>query len=139
MMIQLPKLAVPYIYKGYCTGVVDGDTVDVIPTLVDMSIDVGFRIVLHVHEEQEMRLRLYGINTPERGQHGYQEAKFALRAMLFPIPAVSASLTIQTFKPEHPFEKYGRWLASIATPDYPSVADELIRLGFGVEYYGGTK
>lgn len=137
MTIQLPKLAVPYIYQGFCTRVVDGDTVDVMPTLVDMKIDVGFRIVLHVHEEQEMGLRLYGIDTPERGKPGYHEATNALKEMLF--NAGPQALTIQTFKPEHPFEKYGRWLASIATPEFPSVADELIRLGLGVEYYGGTK
>ena len=50
-----------YHYRGVITRVIDGDTVDV-------EIDLGLRLTANV------RCRLYGINTPERGQPGYHEA-----------------------------------------------------------------
>lgn len=50
-----------YTYKAKCINVVDGDTVDV-------QIDVGFKMTT------VQRLRLLGVNTPERHQPGYHEA-----------------------------------------------------------------
>lgn len=51
-----------YTYKAIVTNVVDGDTVDV-------NVDLGFKVY------SKQRIRLSGIDTPERGQPGYQEAK----------------------------------------------------------------
>ena len=49
-----------YIYQATCTRVVDGDT-------IDADIDLGFRML------RRERLRLLGIDTPERGQKNWKE------------------------------------------------------------------
>lgn len=122
------EFIVDYEYPAIALHVVDGDTVDVLVDLITQDIDLGFRIILHIHETFEQRIRLYGINTPERGKPGYQEATDKLAELVYGKP-----LTCRTIKPH---EKYGRWLASIATPDCPNVADAMIAAGFGVPYYG---
>jgi micrococcal nuclease len=51
-----------YIRKALVTHIVDGDTFDAI-------VDLGYG------SSVEIRFRLLGVDTPERGQEGYQEAK----------------------------------------------------------------
>lgn len=121
--------AFPYLdewrWPAVCIHVVDGDTLDVL-------IDRGFR------ETREDRIRLYGVNTPERGQPGYTEATVALRAMLFVNEALTPRpLICRTILPK---DKYGRWLAAVqVVGGIADVSTELIRLGLGVEYYGGAR
>lgn len=107
--------------------VVDGDTLDV-------RVDRGFR------DTSEMRIRLYGVNTPERGQPGYKEATWGLQAMVFDAntaPNAGRPLICRTILPA---EKYGRWLATVqVVGGVDDVSTELVRLGYGVEYYGGTR
>lgn len=126
--------AFPYLdewkWPAVCIHVVDGDTLDVL-------IDRGFR------ETREDRIRLYGVNTPERGEPGYKEATEALRAMLFdtvgplydtdaPFPLICRTIL--------PRDKYGRWLATVeVVGGVADVSAELIVLGLGVEYYGGAR
>ena len=75
-----------YDASGLCYHVVDGDTIDV--------DNVG-------------RIRFVGINTPERNQHGYQEAKdFVKKACL----GKKVYLDIDDAK--H-YDKYGRVLAVV--------------------------
>lgn len=52
--------SVKYESSGYCPYVVDGDTIDV---------------------EGIGRIRFVGVNTPERGQPGYQEAKDFVKSL----------------------------------------------------------
>jgi micrococcal nuclease len=109
-----------YAYKVKVNRVVDGDT-------FMASIDLGFRIF------HEMPLRIWGVNTPERGQPGYKEATQALTEYLgldldnnvFPM------VTVITVKPK---EKYGRWLAKVILPDGSFVHTKLIEKGFGIPY-----
>ncbi len=54
-----------YQYKARIIKVVDGDT-------VDAEVLLGFDVKI------TLRLRLLGINTPERGQPGYKEASNAV-------------------------------------------------------------
>lgn len=92
-----------YTYTAYILRWVDGDT-------VKLSVDVGFRVTI------EDTFRLYGINTPERGQPLYAEAR--LRCMeLLPI---GAQVTVRTYKQD----KYGRWLVNI-----PIIRETLIAEG----------
>lgn len=121
--------------------------------LSDVTSDFGFRITeqrvvtlevdtdlpgYHVVERRikwfEQRVRLYGIDTPERGAPGYTEATDALRFLVIGFEAIP--LTIATSKPH---DKYGRWLATVSTPQCPDVARSLIDRGLGVEYFGGKK
>jgi micrococcal nuclease len=105
-------------YRAEIERWVDGDTVDV-------AADLGFYITVRV------RLRLYGVNTPERGQAGYNEAR-AVAEVLAP---VGTTVIIKTYKEP---DKYGRFLAQVWAQD-SSVADALIVRGMGRPYYGGTK
>lgn len=78
-------------FKGIVTNVVDGDTVDII-------LDHGFRVT------SEQRVRLLGVDTPERGQENYKEAKeFTTEKLL------NKSVIIQTYKGD----SFGRYLANI--------------------------
>lgn len=85
-------------YEAIVKRVVDGDT-------VDLEVDLGFRIL------NSDRFRLTGIDTPERGQVGWSEAKAALESRL----PVGARVRVETEHPTQrdPKDKYGRWLASI--------------------------
>lgn len=83
-----------YEYAATAVRVIDGDTVDV-------DVDLGFSVTLR------QRLRLLGVNTPERGHVGWQQATDWLRAQC---PA-GAKLEIRTVKDRT--EKYGRMLAHI--------------------------
>ena len=97
---------------------VDGDTLDV-------TIDLGFRMAT------TQRVRLYGIDTPERGQPHHDEARMKLYDLVYGVP-----VTARTIKPA---DKYGRWLASLSTPVCPDVAQAIIDAGLGVAYFGGHK
>jgi len=54
----------------------------------------------------ETRFRLYGINTPERGQPNYATATAMVNGWAEP----GNTVLIKTFKSA---DKYGRWLAEI--------------------------
>lgn len=105
-----------FIYKATILLAVDGDTLDV-------RVDLGFRIF------HEMRLRIYGVNTPERGQPGYLEARDFL------LPYVGKEATITSHKPQ---DKYGRWLAEVSV-DGVSLSEALINNKLGVPYFGGKR
>lgn len=107
-------------YQAVAVRVVDGDTLDVI-------IDLGFRI------EIRQRVRLFGIDTPERGQ---PKATAATQTLSDLVLVGSPALTIRSVKPH---DKYGRWLAIISTPSCADVAQALIDAGLGVPYLGGAK
>lgn len=106
-----------YIYKAKVSNIVDGDTIDV-------ELDLGFRITTR------QRVRLYGVNTPERSQPGYQEAKDLLRAEI-----LFKDVSLQSYKPE---DKYGRWLAAVYVGP-TSISQLLIDKGLGVPYFGGSR
>lgn len=102
-------------------GIVDGDTIDV-------NADLGFDV------NQKLRVRLFGIDTPERGHAGYKEATARLAELL----PVGSSAVMRTVKDKK--EKYGRYLAVIMTDACPEgVSLTMITEGFGKPYYGGTK
>lgn len=102
-------------YQAKVFNVVDGDTLDV-------TIDLGFRITL------EQRIRLYGVNTPERGQPGWAEASAMLTGLV-----LDQTVSAVTVKPH---DKYGRWLATIITANGVDVAQALIDAGLGKPYFG---
>jgi endonuclease YncB( thermonuclease family) len=76
-----------------------------------------------------MRVRLYGVNTPERGQVGYAEAQAMVAAH------EGQEVSIRSHKPQ---DKYGRWLAEVLI-DGQSLSDALIASGHGVPYFGGKR
>jgi micrococcal nuclease len=96
-----------YETSGYCSHVVDGDTIDV--------DGVG-------------RIRFVGINTPERGEIGYQEAKdFVKNSCL----GKTVGLDIDNDK--H-YDKYGRILAVVYADDV-NLNAELLKRGYAEVLY----
>ncbi len=107
-----------YNYKAKIIGVYDGDT-------VTAMVDLGF---LHF---QEMKLRLYGIDTPElRGPERKQGiiVRDILREMI-----LNKEVTIRSYKDKQ--GKYGRYLANIITEDGLEVNQWLVDNGHAKEYY----
>jgi micrococcal nuclease len=97
---------------------VDGDTIDV-------RIDLGFSIY------HTVRLRLARINTPEKGEQGYQEAKDFVSSF------IGCPVLLKTNKED----KYGRYIAevtlqskSIDYGDFPSLNDILLQKGLAKTY-----
>jgi micrococcal nuclease len=98
---------------------VDGDT-------VWMDVDLDFRITGH------LEFRLFGMDTPERGQMKWAEAGAYVRAAA----PVDSLVIIRTFKDP---DKYGRWLCEVFTAAPVSVNQALVEAGLAVLYFGGKK
>ena len=120
-----------YTYAAQTVRVVDGDTVDL---LLDLGCDVHLKI----------RVRLYGLNTPEI--HGIakdsKEYRAGMAAKNFLEQMIKdRQLIIKTYKDRR--EKYGRYLAEIWLhedyPDKPSVNQRLLDGGYAVPYFGGKR
>lgn len=82
-----------YHYRAELVRVIDGDTIDV-------DIDLGFDRM-----RTRKRLRLLGVDAPERGQAGYLEAKLFTEALL----ASATLIVVNTVSKD----SFGRWLANV--------------------------
>jgi micrococcal nuclease len=109
-----------YIYKAKVVRWVDGDT-------VDLDVDLGFRF------HANMRFRLLGLDTPERGQLNYVEASNLSKSLA----PVDKTVLIQTVKDEKA-DKYGRYLVTIES-DGVSVNASLLEQHLAKPYDGGHK
>lgn len=96
-----------YEASGYCSYVVDGDTIDV--------DGVG-------------RIRFVGVNTPEKGQADYQEAKDFVKSLCL---GKTVGLDIDNAKHN---DKYGRVLAVVYAGD-TNVNAELLKRGYAEVMY----
>lgn len=110
--------SIEYRYKAKVDRWIDGDT-------VDLHVDLGF------YTSITTRFRLYGVDTPERGNMLWVEASSFSSRMA---PA-GTEVFIEVFKTA---DKYGRWLAKVSVGEQ-SVNDSLIAAGLAVPYFGGTK
>ena len=118
-------------YVKSLTKVVDGDTIDVV-------LDLGFNLY------KAERIRLAGIDTPEKRTRDLDEKKLGLDATSWLIEQLegavpSSKLVIRTEK-NNQAGKYGRtlgwlWLES----DTDSINDQMIREGYAWPYDGGKK
>ena len=115
-------------YRARCTHVVDGDTIDV-------TVDLGF------HLTATMRLRLWGVNTPEMHDKDPGIRKKAAEAKEYtllcmpPHKGEEWPLSIETLKDP---DVFGRWLAKVWYADATEVThflnDELVSTGLAVEF-----
>jgi len=119
--------------KRFCYGakiekVIDGDT-------VDLSVDLGFDI------HHKIRVRLYGVDTPESRTVNKAEKEAGLKAKEFvkTWAETHSTVLIETVKDKN--EKYGRVLAKIyANVDNSECLNErLISEGFAKAYFGEKK
>lgn len=110
-----------YEYQAKVIKIQDGDSLIVLT-------DLGFRIT------QEMKLRLFGIDTPKI--YGpTREAGLAAKAYVQGALTVGSTIRVRTYKDRT--EKYGRYLAEIfyGNPDLPiCLNQELIELGLAEVY-----
>lgn len=111
-------------YTATVIQVIDGDTLDV-------SVDLGFDI------QHTLRVRLYGINTPETRTRNKEEkarglaAKERLKELL-----LGKTVLLKTKKDDT--EKFGRYLAEVFVGEL-SVNKTLVAEGHAQEYFGGKR
>lgn len=92
-------------------GVVDGDT---------LRVWVG---------GQRVRLRVIGIDTPERGECGFQVATSRMQSL-----AQSGQVRIEADPTQGDKDSYDRILRHVFTPEGGNIARQLISEGLGREY-----
>ena len=117
-----------FCYSASLLKVVDGDTVDL---MVDLGFDVHHRI----------RVRLYGVNTPESRTTNALEKAAGLKAKQFAHDWMEQNpvVVIQTLKDKN--EKYGRILANMYSDEARTncLNTELVSSGFAKAYFGDKK
>ena len=92
---------------GYVSYVVDGDTFDVV--VLNVSRDVPY-CVKSLSPSIKIRIRLADIDTPEKYEPGYYEAKVALMSLVY---GKTVYLDIDDF---YCTDKYGRYIAVVYVP-----------------------
>ncbi len=90
-------------FTGLVVGVIDGDTIDVL------------------HDDQAERVRLNGIDCPEKGQAYGKSAKRAASDLAF-----GREVIIQM----HGHDKYKRIIGDVILPDGMNLNQELVRQGW---------
>lgn len=90
-----------YEYNATLIKVVDGDT-------LRLNVDLGCDIYTN------LTVRLFGIDTPERGTQEGHEASEAVKDWFF-TKAPEGRVKLYTVKDKR--EKYGRYLATVASPN----------------------
>ena len=90
-------------FTGPVVSILDGDTIQVL------------------HNNRAERIRLNGIDCPEKGQAYGKRAKQAASALVF-----GKQVTLQTFGKD----KYGRTIADVLLPDDTNVNQALVRDGW---------
>lgn len=109
-----------YTYRCDLVRVIDGDTVVV-------DVDLGFRLTAR------LPIRLLGIDTPERHEPGWSEAREFTQRWCDD----HADLSVVTQKSP---EKYGRWLGTIQAVDASrTLNDSLLEAELAKPYDGGTR
>lgn len=116
-------------YSAKVIDVIDGDT-------VDLMIDLGFNI------HHKIRVRLYGVNTPESRTKDLAEKAMGLQAKSFTKDWLTRHQWVFVNTIPDKNDKYGRILAKIYSSekiDNPTTAclnTDIIQAGLAREYYG---
>ena len=103
LILCFPPNSLATDFSGPVVRVLDGDTIEVL------------------HNQHPERIRLSGIDCPEKGQAYGQRAKQAASVLVF-----GKKVTLQT----HGHDKYGRTLADVLLPDGTNVNYELVKDGW---------
>lgn len=106
-LLLSPSLALSQDFTGRVVGVMDGDTIEVL------------------HNKTPQRIRLYGIDCPEKAQAFGQRAKQATSSLVF-----SKTVTIES----HGRDKYKRTLGDVFLSDGTHVNRELVAQGWCWHY-----
>jgi micrococcal nuclease len=106
VVVLLPAVAFAD-FSGRVVGVTDGDTIKVL------------------HNGRAEKIRLYGIDAPEKGQPFGNKAKQFTSSMVF-----GKTVTVQT----HGRDKYGRTLGDVVLPEGGTLNRELVKAGLAWWY-----
>jgi micrococcal nuclease len=94
-------------FSGRVVGVADGDTIDVL------------------RDSRAVRVRIYGIDCPERGQAFGRQAREYTSKLAF-----GKTVTVHV----RGTDRYGRFVADVLLPDGSSLNRELVRAGLAWHY-----
>lgn len=115
-----------YVYRAEILRVLDGDTVDV-------HADLGFGVYT------TQRLRIYGVNSPEKDTEAGKAALQFVSETLYQASEVHIQTMKQSTQSDaEKREKYGRYLAQISVDGEP-LTDLIIKAGHGQAYFGGKR
>ena len=107
---------IDYKFNGQVIRVIDGDTFDAL-------VDLGFHVIT------TQRFRMLGIDAPEKGTPGANEATAYLSSQI-----LNKNVVIQSYKGD----SFGRWLATVWLKDDTnqdsSINGEMIKLGLAKVY-----
>lgn len=121
----MPKPTTKYDYRAMVLRWVDGDTLDV-------RVDLGFEVSI------VQRIRLYGVNTPEMNSANPSDRTLA-RSALAMAEALAPPGSLVQLQSHKSQDKYGRYLATVASDDGEDIAKTLVGSGRGTEYFGGKR
>jgi micrococcal nuclease len=109
LLVTAPSagLAAAAQFTGQVVGIIDGDTIDVL------------------HNGQAERIRLNGIDCPEKKQPYGTKAKQFTSGLIF-----AKQVTVKAFKKD----RHGRTVADVLLPDGTNVSHELVKAGFAWWY-----
>lgn len=116
-------------YGATVLKVIDGDT-------IDLMIDLGFNI------HHKIRVRLYGVNTPESRTKDLAEKEMGLKAKSFTEDWLTRHKWVYINTIPDKNDKYGRILARVYSSDdvnAPTTAclnKDIIGSGYAREYFG---
>ena len=126
-LVFAAKEPVGVIYDWKILRVVDGDTVEVATPWVPAPI------------KQKMSIRIYGVDTPEKGWRGQCDKEKAMgeAASKFTKKVITESKVAQIWIIG--WDKYGGRILGDIILDGKSLRKMLIEKGFAREYYGDAK
>lgn len=116
-------------YGATFLNVVDGDT-------VDLMIDLGFNI------HHKIRVRLYGVNTPESRTTNKSEKELGLKAKEYTHDWLANHKWVFVNTIPDKNDKYGRILARIYSSDKVDdvttacLNTDIVQAGYAREYFG---
>ena len=119
----------PFWYGATVLKVIDGDT-------IELMVDLGFSV------HHKIRVRLYGVNTPESRTKDLKEKELGLKAKQFTQDWLTTHKWVFVNTIPDKNDKYGRVLARIFSSDKieePTTAClnlDIIQSGLAREYYG---
>ena len=108
IFVIFPLLLSAQIMKGKAVKITDGDT-----------------FTLLVNDHEQVRIRIDGIDAPEKGQAFGNRAKEYLSGMIW-----GEMLTVCVTKTD----RYGRSIGKVSTPSIEDVGLEMIKAGYAWQY-----
>lgn len=107
-LVTIPLCLSAQVFHGKAVKISDGDT-----------------FTLLVNGREQVRIRIDGIDAPEKGQAYGTRAKEFLSSMIW-----GESITVRVLKTD----RYGRSIGKVSTPTIEDVGYEMIKAGYAWQY-----